>query len=581
MEACVTNDLRIAYFTMEVGLEAGVKTYSGGLGVLAGDFARAAADLALPFAVVTLLHRKGYFTQKLESDGTQREEPAPWTVEKLVTQLEPRVKVTIEGREVNVAAWQYLVRGEGGDVVPVYFLDTDLPENHKDDRGLTNSLYGGDHHYRLKQEAVLGIAGVRMLHALGHQSIARYHMNEGHAALLALELLREESQARGKPVNDPAVIAAVRRKCVFTTHTPIAAGHDRFSFDMAFDVVEPAVIEPFRDEAVRSMIAHRHELNMTYVALQLSRYVNGVAKRHGEVSRLMFGDYPVSAITNGVHAPTWISPAFAKLFDRWIPGWREDAYALRYAIAIDLESLWQAHMEAKRALVQFINANTSSDFSADAFTICYGRRATAYKRPDLLFADADRLRAIAEKHGPLQIVYGGKAHPRDFHGKELIQHVVRTFVSLQPHVRGVYLQNYDMKTCGLMTAGADLWLNTPQPPMEASGTSGMKAALNGVPSLSTLDGWWLEGCIENVTGWSIGVDRGVDKHFDPEAPKAPDLDRTDAASLYDKLERTILPMFRDNRMRYADVMRDAISLNGAFFNTQRMMHEYATRAYLV
>jgi starch phosphorylase len=581
MEAGVTIEPSIAYFTMEVGLEPALATYAGGLGVLAGDVARASADLSLPFAVVTLVHRKGYFKQRLESDGVQHEEPAPWPVEKLITRLEPTVDVTIEGRQVKVAAWQYLVRGVSGGAVPVYFLDTDLLANAHEDRSLTNSLYGGDPRYRLKQEAVLGIAGVRMLRALGHTSLARFHMNEGHAALLALELLREEAQGRGKPVNDPSVLAAVRSKCVFTTHTPIAAGHDRFPFDLAFEVIEPAVIGPFRDAALRNVIAHDGELNMTYVGLQLSRYLNGVAKRHGEVSRQMFGDYPVASITNGVHAPTWVSPPFAKLFDRWIPGWREDAFSLRYAIAIDHDSIWHAHVEARQRLIEAVNTKMSSELSADAFTIGFGRRATAYKRPDLLFADVDRLRQMAQQHGPLQVIYAGKAHPHDDAGKELIQRVVRLLKSLHPHVRGVYMPDYDMRTCALMVAGADLWLNTPQPPLEASGTSGMKAALNGVPSLSTLDGWWLEGCIENVTGWSIGVDYGLQNKVNPQAPPAPDLDRNDAESLYHKLEHIILPMYHRERTKYLNVMRDAISLNGAFFNTHRMMLEYAMRAYLV
>ena len=576
-----TIEPRIAYFSMEVGLEPALATYAGGLGVLAGDVARAAADLALPFCVVTLIHRKGYFTQRLEGDGVQHEAPAPWPVERLLTRVEQTARVIIEGREVTIGAWQYLVRGVAGGTVPVYFLDTDLPVNTPEDRTITHSLYGGDGGYRLKQESVLGIGGVRMLRALGHEQIARYHMNEGHAALLALELLREESHSRHKPVNDPSVLAAVRNKCVFTTHTPIAAGHDRFAFDFALQVIEPAVIWPFHDEQVRRMIATDHELNMTYIALRLSRRVNGVAKRHGEVSRLMFGDYPVESITNGVHAPTWVSPPFAKLYDRWIPGWREDAFSFRHASAIDHQSIWQAHMEAKQSLLDAVNSMTGSGLSPEVFTIGFGRRATAYKRPDLLFADVERLRHIAQRHGNVQVIYAGKAHPRDFAGKEIIQRVVRLLKSIQPEVQGVYLADYDMRLCGLMVAGSDLWLNTPQPPLEASGTSGMKAALNGVPSLSTLDGWWLEGCIEGVTGWSVGVDVGLKGKIDPEAPPAPDLDRTDSVSLYEKLDHVILPMFHADRQKYIEVMRDAIALNGSFFNTQRMMLEYSMRAYLV
>jgi starch phosphorylase len=296
--------------------------------------------------------------------------------------------------------------------------------------------------------------------------------------------------------------------------------------------------------------------------------VNGVAKRHGEVSRQLFGEHPIDAITNGVHAATWVGPSFAALYDKHIPGWREDNFSLRYAMSIPGDDIWRAHRTAKRRLVDFVNRETNAGLDVDFFTLGFGRRATAYKRADLILTDLDRLRRMSRDSGRIQLVFAGKAHPHDGPGKELIRSLFRSIGALRPDVRAAYLPNYDMDLCGRMTAGVDCWLNTPQPPMEASGTSGMKAALNGVPSLSTLDGWWLEGWIEGVTGWAV------------ESPTSgPPDNHTEADALYTKLETVILPLFYGNRSRFVDVMRHAIAINGSFFHTQRMIRHYVTRAY--
>lgn len=553
----------IAYFSMEVVVAPDVPTYAGGLGVLAGDMVRAAADRGLPFAAVTLLHRQGYFRQRLDAAGHQSEEPAAWDIAAHLEPLEPRITLTVSGRPVVVRAWRRQVTGVDGATVPVYFLDTDLDANDAADRALSHGLYGGDARFRLAQEAVLGMGGVRMLRALGHADIDRFHLNEGHSALLVLELLNE--RLGGRTTATAADIDAVRRSCVFTTHTPVQAAHDQFPLALVEQVLGE---EPLRE------LLHRRcyggVLNMTYLALSFSHHVNGVAMRHGEVSRQMFGGFDIDAITNGVHAVTWVSPPFADLFDRRIPGWRRDNFSLRYALGFPPHEVRDAHVAAKLRLLDRVNRTQPRPFDPAVLTLGFARRATAYKRVDLIVSDLDRLRAVAV-HGGLQIVFAGKAHPRDDEGKRMIERVFQARDALRDQVAIAYLEDYDVALAGLITAGCDVWLNTPQRPLEASGTSGMKAALNGVPSLSVLDGWWLEGWVEGVTGWAIGGD-GV---LAGGAAKGD----TDAAAMYDVLESTVLPLFYQRHDAFVDVMRHAIALNGSFFTAQRMLKEYALKAY--
>lgn len=560
------NTRRIAYFSMEIAVHDDMPTYSGGLGLLSGDTVRAAADMRVPIVAVTLLHRKGYFRQQIDPDGTQRELPAEWQVEKFLQPLNKRIVVRLENRDVCVRAWQYEVTGGSAFMVPVFFLDTDLPENDPRDRVLTHHLYGGDDRYRLCQEVVLGIGGVRMLRALGGTQVQRFHMNEGHASLLTLELLDEQARADKRTAFTEQDVEAVRRQCVFTTHTPVPAGLDQFPMDLVKRVLGA---RPEFDALCR-VFRFDGSLNMTYLGLNLSHYINGVAKRHGEVSSLMFAPYRIDAITNGVHAATWTAPAFQTLFDAHIPGWRGDNFSLRYAMGIDLQAVWEAHRSEKRRLLARVRRETKATLDPSLLTIGFARRATGYKRGDLVFRDLERLRRVAA--GKVQFVFAGKAHPNDETGKEIIRHIFQARDALGHDVPVVYLPEYDWQFARLLVAGVDLWLNTPRPPMEASGTSGMKAALNGVPSLSILDGWWLEGCIEGKTGWGIGPPR--------DAPAA-ELDESDAdaAALCQKLEQTVLPLFQRADGAYIEVMRYAIALNGSFFNTQRMMQQYVLKAY--
>jgi starch phosphorylase len=557
---------RIAYFSMEIALEPAVPTYAGGLGVLAGDTVRSAADLGVPMAAVSLLHRQGYFRQRLDGTGRQTEEPASWAIESFAVLLPPRVELAIAGRKVALRAWRYRVVGVHGTEVPVYLLDTDLPENAEPDRALTGSLYGGDRRYRLAQEIVLGIGGLRMLRALGHEQIHRFHLNEGHAALVVLALL-EEARARAAPApRDPkAMLGELREQCVFTTHTPVPAGHDIFPSELV-----AAVLGAEHSDALIEL-GQRDALNLTDLALRSAHFVNGVAMRHGEVSRNMFPGYPIRSITNGIHPPTWATPPFAALFDHHVPQWREDPLSLRHAVKIPLSEVRWAHDRAKRVLVERIHQETGASFEANALTIGFARRATAYKRATLIFRDIERLAAIAKDRGAIQLVFAGKAHPHDEEGKARIRDIFAARDALRDRVSVVYLANYDMELGRLLCGGCDVWLNTPIPPLEASGTSGMKAALNGVPSLSVLDGWWVEGHVEGVTGWAIGNDGGAGA---PAAARD-----GDAGALYDKLESVVLPCFYGDPQRFQEIMRSAIALNASFFNTQRMLVEYLFEAY--
>jgi len=569
----------VAYFSMEIGLEQGLPTYSGGLGVLAGDTLRSAADLRLPVVAVTLAHRQGYFTQQLSEDGVQRESATPWSPEERLAAVPQSVVVQVEGRDVRVRAWRYEVKGVTGHVVPVFLLDTHLDENDPYDQALTNTLYGGDTRYRLCQEVVLGMGGAALLTAMGMgpEQGTQYHINEGHAALLCLHLLERELDGRPAFEAGVADAEAVARRCIFTTHTPVPAGHDRFPQAMARAVLGPkaALLDALQ-------LWEGGELNMTFLALRCARFINGVALRHMEVSREMFPDFPIGAVTNGVHATTWTSEPFRQLFDRHFPEWRRDNMYLRYACTLPLGEVRAAHAESKRLMIEEVARRTGQRLDSRALTIGFARRSTPYKRADLVFSDLDRLRSIARDVGPLQFVFGGKSHPRDEPGKALIRRVHEAARKLGDALRVVYVENYEMALGGILTSGCDVWLNTPTRPLEASGTSGMKAALNGVPSLSVLDGWWIEGCVEGTTGWAVG---GLSAP--PDAQAAADVaaaaaayTAADAADLYYKLERVVTPLYYGMPFRWAEIMRNAIALNGSYFNTQRMVQQYVQNAYV-
>lgn len=550
----------IAYFSMEIALRPEIRTYSGGLGILAGDTARSAADLELPMVFVTLASRQGYLRQEIDANGAQVDHPDPWAPEEFAAALPAMAAVAIEGRTVWIRPWLYVLSCPTGHGIPVILLDTDLEQNEGRDREITGRLYGGESDYRLRQEIVLGVGGERLLRALGFQ-IATYHMNEGHAALLTLSLLkRNPHSANGGSATERYDPDPVISRCVFTTHTPVEAGQDQFDYDLA-----ERILGDFIDLKTLKRFAGPDRLNMTRLALNLSGYVNGVARRHAETTASMFPGYRIRAVTNGVHVPTWTHPAFAELFESMAPNWAHEPEVLMHADRLSDEDVRAAHVRAEGELLDCVSTLTGVALDRGVPIIGYARRMTGYKRPELLFSDLDRLEDIARRH-PFQIVFAGKAHPRDAEGKVAIERLHRHFERLSGIVPAVFLPNYDFALARRLVAGVDLWLNTPMPPLEASGTSGMKAALNGVLNLSVLDGWWIEACVEGVTGWAIGADGDAsDGH---------------AGALYDKLERVVLPLYEENPRRWNWMMKESISKVGSQFTSQRMMRRYASEAYL-
>ncbi|MGB9093417.1 MAG: alpha-glucan family phosphorylase [Gallionella sp.] len=556
------HEPRVAYFSMEIALRNEIPTYAGGLGILAGDTMRSATDLGLQMVGVSLVSRAGYFRQEIDSQGRQIEHEATWDPKQWAKPLDAKIAMPIDGRVVWIGAWLYVLEGSMGGRQPVLLLDTDLNENSKEDREITHYLYGGDNTYRLKQEIVLGVGGVRLLQAIGF-TIRHYHMNEGHSALLSVELMRRftypnEEVRPGESLYD---LPRVRDLCSFTTHTPVEAGHDRFPYDM----VERVLDNDFDASEIKNL-AGVENLNMTRLALNMSEYVNGVAKKHAEVSHAMFPGYKVHAITNGVHPFIWTHENFRQLYDHYLPGWcHEPQLLVRADCSIPDEVIWEAHILAKRHLIDRVQALTGVELKPDIPVLGFARRMTAYKRPDLMFTDLERLKAIARKQ-PFQVVLAGKAHPHDENGKHLIEQLCAHARDLAGTITVVYLPDYDMSIAQALTSGVDVWLNTPLPPLEASGTSGMKAAFNGVPNLSVLDGWWVEGCIEGVTGWAIGDSAGMPDH--------------NSLELYDKLEQLVLPLYYNaDHGGWIRVMKGAISKNASYFNSHRMMRRYATEAY--
>jgi len=549
---------KIAYFSMEIGIKSEIPTYSGGLGVLAGDTIRSSADLRIPMIAVTLVSRKGYLKQRIMEDGEQLEYPDEWDPSEYIICLPQMVEVPIEGRRVKVRAWLYEYQSVTGGVVPILFLDTDVDGNSPEDRCVTDYLYGGDERYRLKQEIVLGIGGVRMLEAL-NINVAKYHMNEGHSSLLTLELLRKNGMNQDE----------VKNLCIFTTHTPVEAAFDKFPYKLIKEVLG----EDFLPLETLKKYGGQEWLNMTLLALNLSKYTNGVTKAHMEYSRKLFPGHHIMAITNGVHSYTWTSPFFRKLFDKYIPGWANEPELLVRVEVIPEDELWEAHVKAKKHLLEFVHERAGVTMDSEILTIGFARRATAYKRATLIFSDLNRLREV-NRTGKIQMIFAGKAHPKDIPGKMIIKEIYKYAKMLKDEIRIVYLENYSMDMAAKLTSGVDVWLNTPLPPLEASGTSGMKAAHNGVLNFSVLDGWWVEGCIEGVTGWAIGP------HPD-EIVSGDERRRRELRDLYNKLEYLIIPTFYERRDKWIDMMSNAIGKVAYYFNSHRMMQRYATEAYLL
>jgi starch phosphorylase len=546
----------IAYFSMEIGIRSEIPTYSGGLGALAGDTIRSATDLGVPMVGVTLVSRKGYLKQKITETGQQVEYPDEWDPSKFMKLQQATTTVRIADRDVKIGAWHYEHESPTRGAVSVLFLDTDLEGNAQEDREITHFLYGGDDRYRLEQEIVLGIGGATILEALNFK-VRKYHMNEGHSSLLTLELLRRNGM-------DPD---SVRDLCVFTTHTPVAAAFDKFSYDLVGELLG----NEYPLDTLKTY-GGQEALNMTLLAMNLSKHVNGVTKAHMMYSEKLFPGHHIRAVTNGVHSYTWTCRHFRQLFDWHIAGWANEPELLVRVDEIPNEEVWDAHMNAKKDMISFVNEQTGVGMNVDTLTLGFARRATAYKRATLIFSDLERLRR-ANRAGKLQLVFAGKAHPRDLAGKMMIQQIHDYIPQLKNEIKIAYLENYNMDMAAKLTSGADVWLNTPMPPFEASGTSGMKAAHNGVLNFSVLDGWWIEGCIEEVTGWSIGPA--------PDALLSEDEKRRlELEDLYGKLKYMIIPAFYDKRDNWIRMMKSSIGKVAYYFNSHRMMRRYITEAYL-
>jgi starch phosphorylase len=547
---------KVAYFSMEIGMKSDMPTYSGGLGVLAGDVIRSSTDLRMPLAAVTLVSKKGYLKQKITPDGWQIEYPEEWDPAAFMKLLPETVTVKIAGREVRIGVWVYEQESLTGGTIPVFFLTTDVEGNAQEDREITDFLYGGDEKYRLKQEIVLGIGGLRILEAL-KINVKKYHMNEGHSSLLTLELLKKNGLNVDK----------VKNLCVFTTHTPVAAAFDKFSYDLVSEVLEINL-----PENVLKEYGGNDRLNMTLLALNLSKYTNGVTEAHMEYSRKLFPGYHIQEITNGVHSFTWTCPHFRALFDKHIPRWANEPELLVRVDSVPDEELWETHVKAKQDLIDFVSTSSGLKLDSDVLTLGFARRATEYKRATMIFSDLEKLKEVNSR-GKIQLIFAGKAHPKDEMGKRLIKEIYEFIDRLKGEIEIVYLENYNMEIAGRLTSGVDVWLNTPLPPYEASGTSGMKAAHNGVVNFSVLDGWWIEGCVEGLTGWAIGPSssQGLNEQ---------DTRKRELADLYNKLEYLIIPKFYQQRDAWIDLMKNSIGKIAYYFNTHRMMRKYATDAYL-
>ena len=547
----MNKQFEIAYFSAEIGISSSIPTYSGGLGVLAGDHIKAAGDAGISMCAITLLYKEGYFQQRLDEEGVQTETYPRFDPDPLIKQMDLNFSIQLRNRKVFIQVFKFEYVADSGDRVPIFFLDTDTDKNIDEDRFITHRLYSGDKDHRILQESVLGFGGIKLLQKLEQNSIKTYHMNEGHCSFLVLSLLRHFKGDADK----------VKSLCHFTTHTPVPAGHDHFSLDRTKNILNDFI----PDDMVLPSIEKSQRLHMTELGLHFSRSANGVSELHGDVAQNQFPWATIGFITNGVHHSYWMGTTFKNIFDKYLPGWRLDPDKLLEIDSVPDQILLEAHLSRKKRLLTYANSQTGKALDMETLTIGFARRSATYKRAQLLFNDLEKLRLLG--HKKIQIIYSGKAHPKDTGGKELIRQIVTKAKSLFGSIKIIYLENYDMWLGRLITSGVDVWLNTPLRPNEASGTSGMKATLNGVPNLSILDGWWAEGCDHKVNGWAIGD------------PKHPD-DQKDAEHLYYLLENQIIPMFYDNKKKWIGIMKQAIK-TGVRFTAFRMINEYKNQYYKV
>ncbi|MCK4481011.1 MAG: alpha-glucan family phosphorylase [Candidatus Lokiarchaeota archaeon] len=552
------SNTNVAYISMEIAVDSNIPTYSGGLGVLSGDTVRSAADLEIPMVGICLCYSSGYFYQFYNEFGEQKEKEIAWNFYYEFEKVAKPITIKIENKDVLVSAWLYRVIGRSGHILPIYLLTTDIPGNEDWMKKMTGSLYDSTSRWnRIVQEMILGIGGVKLLKSLGFNNIETYHLNEGHGSFATLELY-----------NELGSIEKVKEKVAFTTHTPVPAGHDRFKQDLVSKVFEkrmPSEISKLADD--------NGEFNMTFLGMALSRYRNAVAKKHGDISKKMFPQYEIDYITNGVHLSFWVSKPIRKIFARKWPNWRSNPIVLENAIELDDLDIFDAHIENKFNLINYQKGHSWNLLDEELITIGFARRFATYKRAILIFHDIDRLGKICKNN--IQFIFAGKAHPKDQMGKEYIKKIHESGEYLYDNygVKVVVMENYNMDLSHMLVSGVDIWLNTPNRYREASGTSGMKASLNGVLNFSVQDGWWLEGYKRNrLAGWAIGPDDS-----NPDDPGVSNSWDIDSNVVYETLENKIIPTYMDHD-EWIFRQKNAISL-AAHFNTHRMIEEYAEKAY--
>jgi starch phosphorylase len=553
----MSNQEIIAYLSMEIGVNAQLPTCCGGLGVLAGDTIKGSAEIDFPLVGVSLRHHKGYFKQKIE-ECQQKEVLKRSNPFGVLRKRDEKIKVQIENKDVTVGAKEYIIKNDHGNKVSIYFLDTRLEENEEENnREISETCYWmgkpttyEEHQkHRFKQEIVLGIGGVRFLEKLGY-NIKKYHMNEGHTALATLEMAKRNNWDKEK----------TKKKFSFTTHTLVPAGHELFPIEM----VKSILGDSFPLDKITEYGGQANYLNMTKLAMNLSSYQNGVSKKNAEAAKIIFPDKNIDYITNAVHLGTWTSGSFKGLFDRHFPGWEENPEKLKEATRLPNDQVWKAHLENKNTLLDFIEDEYAEDLDRDILTLGWFRRIAEYKRPTLIFTDRERLRLIGS--GKIQLLFAGKAHPRDLYGKEAIKLIHEESKKIRKEIPTVFIEDYGMEISPTLIAGVDVLLNTPRPPNEASGTSGMKALSNGVINVSSWDGWIDEEfkTKEGAIGWAFGFQHETDVQ--------------DAQGLYNVLEQKVIPTFYNNQEKWVEMNKQSIAL-ASYYNTKRMLKEYIEKAW--
>ncbi len=555
----------IAYFVMECAADSRIPTYSGGLGILAGDTLQSFADLEVPAVCITLLWKNGFTNQKLASDGTQLDSVQEWDVERYMQPTNIKIKMPLGDKDITITAYKYTIESTKGDnEIDAYFLTPDVPENDPETRKICDRLYIKGGLTRLKQEIILGIGGYEMLKAIKYKPFL-YHINESHSAFLIASLMKD--------MND---LNRVKSRVVFTTHTPIPAAFDKFAMKDVASMLGRYCDKQVLYDIYQEKLEDNDELNLSWLAIKNAKNVVAVSRKHKFVSEQIFEGYRLKYVTNGIHHIKWASAHHKMLYAKYIKGWEEDPDLLRDVACIPDNEFAQAHILSKETLVEMVNSESDASFIPEDFTIAMAKRITHYKRNNLILSNPNKLIEIAENKGNIQIIFAGKAHPADPDGLAMIKSIHNAslyIASKTKKIKIAFLENYNIHKANIILAGVDLWLNNPVRPLEASGTSGMKASLNGVPNFSVLDGWWLEACMEGINGWGIGP-----------RPAWTDLsysdDVQDLNDIYGKLEFNILDLYYKNFSDYLKIMKMAVSTIAPYFNTHRMVSEYVTDLYL-